>query len=60
MMAVEELTAPEGTQYGVNAVVHYVMCTDRRQCVSLQRNPEPSTDYTKETAVSAFSLSDGQ
>ena len=35
MMAVEELTASEGTQHGVDTIVHYVVGTDWRQSMTL-------------------------
>jgi len=56
MVAVEQLAASEGTQYWVNAVIHYVMCTDWRQRVALQKNPASSTDDVKETPITVFSL----
>lgn len=45
MVAVKQLAASEGTEYWVDAVVHYVMSTDWRQRVSLQRYQASSTDY---------------
>jgi len=47
MVAVKQLAASEGTEYWVDAVVHYVMSTDWRQRVSLQRYQASSTDYVK-------------
>ncbi len=35
---VEEMAASEGAEYGVRAVVHHVVCADRRQTVPLQTN----------------------
>jgi len=40
-MAVEELAPSEGTQHRVNAVIHYVVSTDRRQRVTLHNTQHP-------------------
>jgi len=37
-MAVKQLTASEGTKYRVNTIVHYVVCADWRQRVTLSTN----------------------